>query len=140
MRPPPVRSTVLGSPVIDAGAATSFTTDQRGLPRVVGNAPDIGAVEAQNEPPVVISSADTGAGSLRNAITYGASGTTITFATNLSGATILLHTVPLPAPVRDTLISWRDRATLSRCWATLNASLLELGTSDPQNIRMEMVR
>ena len=35
-----------GSPVIDAGAPTPFTTDQRGLQRVVGTAPDLGAVEA----------------------------------------------------------------------------------------------
>lgn len=44
-----------------------------------------------------------------------------------SGTTILLHTVPLSAPIRDTLVSWRDRAALSRAWALLNASLLELG-------------
>jgi len=36
-----------GSPVIDAGGPTSLTTDQRGLPRPVGTAADIGAVESQ---------------------------------------------------------------------------------------------
>ena len=38
---------LLGSPAIGAGKANAFTTDQRGtgFPRVVGPAPDIGAVE-----------------------------------------------------------------------------------------------
>ena len=38
---------LLGSPAISAGKANAFTTDQRGtgFPRVVGPAPDIGAVE-----------------------------------------------------------------------------------------------
>ncbi|HRQ36696.1 MAG TPA: choice-of-anchor Q domain-containing protein [Chloroflexota bacterium] len=37
-----------GSPTIDAGTADGApTTDQRGLPRPVGSAPDIGAVEVQ---------------------------------------------------------------------------------------------
>ncbi len=34
-----------GSPAINAGAATSLATDQRGFPRVLGAAQDIGAVE-----------------------------------------------------------------------------------------------
>lgn len=49
-----------GSPVIDAGndlAASSFTTDQRGLPRLLGSHVDIGAVELQvivaTNPPVL---------------------------------------------------------------------------------------
>ena len=33
------------SPVIDAGSFTSLTTDQRGLARILGDAPDIGAIE-----------------------------------------------------------------------------------------------
>lgn len=36
---------LLGSPVIDAGVATTLTTDQRGFARSVGAAVDIGAVE-----------------------------------------------------------------------------------------------
>ena len=36
-----------GSPVIDAGDVSSFTTDQRGLAMTVGSAADIGAVEYQ---------------------------------------------------------------------------------------------
>jgi hypothetical protein len=38
-----------GSPAIDAGAATTLTTDQRGLPRPVGAGADIGAAEFQGE-------------------------------------------------------------------------------------------
>jgi hypothetical protein len=34
-----------GSPAIDAAATSSFSTDQRGFPRVLGPAPDLGAVE-----------------------------------------------------------------------------------------------
>jgi hypothetical protein len=40
---PPLR----GSPVIDDGGGVLFSTDQRGLPRLSGNAVDIGAVELQ---------------------------------------------------------------------------------------------
>src|SRR5581483_1296306 len=45
--PTPTMPPLLGSPAINAGAATGLTTDQRGFPRVVGSAPDIGAVEFQ---------------------------------------------------------------------------------------------
>jgi hypothetical protein len=38
-----------GSPAINAGGITTLTVDQRGLPRVVGAAVDIGAVEVQGE-------------------------------------------------------------------------------------------
>ncbi|MQY06465.1 HAD-IIIC family phosphatase [Actinomadura macrotermitis] len=41
-------------------------------------------------------------------------------------ATFVLHTVPLPARVRDSVIGWRDRARLSRAWHELNAGLLGL--------------
>ncbi|MFB9906136.1 HAD-IIIC family phosphatase [Allokutzneria oryzae] len=40
--------------------------------------------------------------------------------------TVLTHTVPLPAVVRDGLVSWQGRAKVSRCWAQLNAAILEL--------------
>ncbi|WP_086821495.1 HAD family hydrolase [Allokutzneria sp. NRRL B-24872] len=40
--------------------------------------------------------------------------------------TVLTHTVPLPAVVRDGLVSWSARAKVSRCWAQLNAAILEL--------------
>ena len=39
-----------GSPAIDAAAASSFSTDQRGFPRVLGVAPDLGAVEGVFNP------------------------------------------------------------------------------------------
>ena len=78
-----------GSPAIDACTnGTSFTTDQRGFPRVVGPFADIGAVEFQASPVVI--NADSGPGSLRYAITYATNGATITFAPNLSGTTITL--------------------------------------------------
>jgi hypothetical protein len=39
-----------GSPAIDACASTSFANDQRGFPRPLGLAPDIGAVEGVYNP------------------------------------------------------------------------------------------
>jgi hypothetical protein len=80
-----------GSPAIDAGsnaATNNFATDQRGLPRFVGPQVDIGAVEFQASP--VVTNADSGPGSLRYAIVYVTNNATITFAPNLSGATITL--------------------------------------------------
>jgi FkbH-like protein len=47
-------------------------------------------------------------------------------AADRSGTAILLHTVPLSAQVRDTIVSWHDRAALARYWAQLNLSLLQL--------------
>ncbi|MFB4309611.1 HAD-IIIC family phosphatase [Actinomadura sp. GTD37] len=41
-------------------------------------------------------------------------------------ATVVLHTVPLPGELRDSLIGWRARTALSRHWHLMNASLLEL--------------
>jgi len=79
-----------GSPAIDAGGASTFTTDQRGRPRVVGSAPDIGAVEFQDASPLVLNNADSGMGSLRYAVTYCPLGSTVTFTNTLSGQTILL--------------------------------------------------
>jgi xanthomonalisin len=78
-----------GSPAIDAASSTTLLTDQRGYPRPVGPAADIGAVEFQDASPIVTTAADSGIGSLRYATTYTTNGDYITFATNLSGATIL---------------------------------------------------
>jgi fibronectin-binding autotransporter adhesin len=81
-----------GSPAINAGsdATTSFlTTDQRGQPRKSGTHVDIGAVEFQVGP-VVSSTTDSGENTLRDAITYNPVGTTVTFASNLSGQNINL--------------------------------------------------
>ncbi|MDB6025773.1 MAG: putative Peptidase propeptide [Verrucomicrobiales bacterium] len=80
---------LVGSPVIDAGAATPFTTDQRGFQRVVGPSPDIGAVEFFQSS-VVTNNSDAGVGSLRYAATYVTNGSTITFLPNLSGSNIVL--------------------------------------------------
>jgi predicted outer membrane repeat protein len=44
--PTPTMPLTRGSPAIDAGGTTAFITDQRGFPRVVGLAPDIGAYES----------------------------------------------------------------------------------------------
>jgi hypothetical protein len=45
--PTPTMPPLAGSPAINAGGPTSFTTDQRGYARVSGAAVDIGAVEVQ---------------------------------------------------------------------------------------------
>ncbi|MGQ4512772.1 HAD-IIIC family phosphatase [Streptomyces sp. DW26H14] len=46
-------------------------------------------------------------------------------------ATVVLHTVPLPGTVSDTVLSLRARGRLSRMWYELNAGLLEMAeTSD----------
>ena len=47
--PTPTMPPLSGSPAIDAAARTSLATDQRGLPRIVGAAPDIGAVEYRGD-------------------------------------------------------------------------------------------
>ena len=53
-----------------------------------GRQPDIGAAEFQDASPIVTTAADFGIGSLRYATTYASNGAYLTFATNLSGATI----------------------------------------------------
>ena len=54
--PTPTMPPFPGSPAVDAGGATSFTTDQRGagFPRVINGAPDIGAVEGVFNPPIAL--------------------------------------------------------------------------------------
>jgi len=95
--PTPTMPPLPGSPAIDGCTnGTTFTTDQRGFPRVVGPFADLGAVEFQAIP--VIINADSGAGSLRYAITYVTNGATITFDPSLSGATILLTNGQLNVP------------------------------------------
>lgn len=87
-----------GSPALNAGGTTSFTSDQRGLPRVAGGTVDIGAVEAGSTPPVLVvnTTADendgigTGGVSLRDAVNAAYPGSQISFAPALDGATILL--------------------------------------------------
>jgi FkbH-like protein len=43
-----------------------------------------------------------------------------------SRATLLLHTVPSPNEVLDSVISWRARASIAQAWHQLNAGLLGL--------------
>jgi len=43
-----------------------------------------------------------------------------------SSTNLVLHTVPLPAQVRDSFISWRARAQVARIWARLNEGILAL--------------
>ena len=83
---------LFGSPAIDAGsdaATNSLVTDQRGLPRLSGMHVDLGAVEFQAGP-LVLTNSDSGENSLRAAAAYSSPGTTITFASNLSGGVINL--------------------------------------------------
>jgi len=92
--PTPTMPPVFGSSAIDAGSDSAlsapylFTTDQRGLTRPGGPHVDIGSVEII--PLVVTTNADSGPGSLRTAVGAAAAGSTITFAANLSGQTIVL--------------------------------------------------
>jgi hypothetical protein len=84
-----------GSPALGAGnvaAASQFSTDQRGLPRVVSGKVDIGAVEVQSGQAysIVENTLDNGPGSLRQVISNAPAGATVTFAPNLSGQTITL--------------------------------------------------
>jgi hypothetical protein len=86
--PTPSMPPLPGSPAIDVGAATTLTTDQRGFPRIVGPAVDIGAVEFQAN--LVVTTNDSIPGSLRYAAAYVTNNATITFDPSLSGQTITL--------------------------------------------------
>lgn len=89
--PTPTRPPLLGSPAINACFfGTTFFTDQRGFPRIIASIPDIGAAEYQAGT-VVTTNSDSGEGSLRNALVYSTNGSTITFASSMSGQTITLN-------------------------------------------------
>jgi predicted enzyme involved in methoxymalonyl-ACP biosynthesis len=47
-----------------------------------------------------------------------------------TSGTLLLHTVPVPAELRENVISWRARAAILRAWHRLNADILELSEND----------
>ncbi len=64
------------------------------------------------------------------AVSSGAGGTT---------SSLVLHTVPLPAEVRDTFLAWRDRAAVTALWHRLNATLLELSRQHPQVLAVDLV-
>lgn len=84
-----------GSTAIDTVAGGTYPLDQRGYTRAINTFADIGAVEVQPTAVVTIV-ADSGAGSLRDAIAAAASDatthTTITFDAALSNASIVLST------------------------------------------------
>jgi FkbH-like protein len=48
------------------------------------------------------------------------------------GPVVLLHTVPLSAVERSTVLAYRDRAVLGRIWRALNSGLLELAERHPR--------
>ncbi|MEO0354484.1 MAG: choice-of-anchor Q domain-containing protein [Cyanobacteria bacterium P01_A01_bin.3] len=87
-----------GSPALDNGSnPAGLSTDQRGFPRVIGSAPDVGAFE-QNSTIVVDTTEDAvdgdfsrGDRSLREALLFIADGGTILFDRRLNGETIRLN-------------------------------------------------
>lgn len=56
-----------------------------------------------------------------------------------TSATVLLHTVPLPAHVRDSVLSWRGRAAVAQAWHRLNADILGLAGSHRQVVVVDLV-
>ena len=55
-----------------------------------------------------------------------------------SAATMVLHTVPLPAEVLDTHLSLRARAAVARAWHELNAALLGLAAQHRQVVVVDL--
>jgi hypothetical protein len=86
--PTPTHALLPGSPAIDQGSSGGLACDQRGQPRpflypgypIAGDGSDIGAYELQKR--TVTTLADSGPGSLRQAIADATPGETIDFATN----------------------------------------------------------
>ena len=56
-----------------------------------------------------------------------------------TGATLVLHTVPMPAELRDGLVSWRGRAAVAAAWHRLNAGILELAAAHSQVTVVDLV-
>ncbi len=65
-------------------------------------------------------------------------GSAIGAAATAGTATVVLHTVPLPAEVRDGVISLRDRAAVAQLWLRLNDGLLELALQHPQAVVVDL--
>ena len=114
-----------GSPAINAGS-TAFSpgaADQRGFPRMLNGQIDIGAVETGDY--LVISTADTGAGSLRDAITTVNAGNAFSIAfdiptsdpnyNSVAGTWTIAPASPLPGITSKVLIDGTEqRATPAR--------------------------
>jgi FkbH-like protein len=47
-----------------------------------------------------------------------------------SAAAFVLHTLPVPAELRESVVSWRARAEFGRAWHRLNAAILGLAEED----------
>lgn len=56
-----------------------------------------------------------------------------------TATSVVLHTVPLPAQVRDSVISWRARARVARIWARLNEGILALADEHRQVAVIDLV-
>ncbi|WP_432194425.1 HAD-IIIC family phosphatase [Streptomyces sp. bgisy027] len=56
-----------------------------------------------------------------------------------TAATVVVHTVPLPAQVRNGIISVRARAQVARSWYRLNAALLALAEEHDQLVAVDLV-
>lgn len=56
-----------------------------------------------------------------------------------TAATVVVHTVPLPAQVRNGIISVRARARVARSWYRLNAGLLALAEEHDQVVAVDLV-
>jgi FkbH-like protein len=63
----------------------------------------------------------------------------IVSATGRTSSTLVLHTVPLPGEVRDTLVSWRARAALTSTWYRLNTDILTLAEEHRQIVVVDLV-
>ncbi|WP_107422261.1 HAD-IIIC family phosphatase [Streptomyces lushanensis] len=55
-----------------------------------------------------------------------------------TGATVVVHTVPLPAEVRDGVISLRARARVTQLWYRVNAALLGLAEEHGQVVAVDL--
>jgi hypothetical protein len=93
-----------GSPAIDQGKSSGLTTDQRWRPRphhnpaiisaIGGDGSDIGAVEIQSaeSPSIIVTTTnDSGAGSLRQALSDASTGFTVLFGPNVIGTITLTN-------------------------------------------------
>lgn len=80
---------LLFQPVSTAGLSSTFSTDQRGSPRVSNGAADMGAVEVQQD--YVRLNSDSGNGSLRQTVATVGRAAIVRFANSLAGQSIGLN-------------------------------------------------